>query len=304
MRKFLRTHSIGIAFLLIGVAIDVMLYHIIGSPFGVTFGILAGVVTGTEGSDATGSQYKELGPATVYFGKKTSTQPNLTGTITAAATTTVTGTGTQFTTELAVGDWILPATMTNPVQVKSIASNTSLVVQGSAITVTGDTFKKAIQTYLGYNEAVTLKYGLTKTGMKSAQEGTNDADAAVTGYKCEVEFGMVAATPSRKAKVLQGWKLNRDTSTGLIKGQAFTFPIGQLDSNVWDELRIVRWRGGAESSAAMDTILITRAAPVADSEAKFDASTQMIFKTMFKGYVDDTVLFGGAPVIMSMGDLS
>ena len=289
MRKFLRTHSIGIAFLLIGVAIDAMLYHVIGSPFGVTFGVLAGVVTGTEGSDATGSQYKELGPATVYFGKKTSTQPNLTGTITAAATTTVTGTGTQFTTELVV---------------KSIASNTSLVVQGSAITVTGDTFKKAIQTYLGYNDAVTLKYGLTKTGLKSAQEGTNDADAAVTGYKCEVEFGMVAATPSRKAKVLQGWKLNRDTSTGLIKGQAFTFPIGQLDSNVWDELRIVRWRGGAESSAAMDTILITRAAPVADSEAKFDAATQMIFKTMFKGYVDDTVLFGGAPVIMSMGDLS
>lgn len=74
---------------------------------------------------------------------------NLTGTIaTTASSTTLTGTGTSFTTELVVGDVIKLSGISSTFVVQAIASNTSLTVTSApSSSTTGNTFAKYASQY-------------------------------------------------------------------------------------------------------------------------------------------------------------
>lgn len=258
---------------------------------------------GNEGPSALGGIYPRLGPCNVYYGDPT--PATLTGT-TAVVTdsTTVTGTGTAFNTELAVGDYVAFGSMTSAVKVTAIASATSMTVSKKVTTAAGDAVKKINCIYLGQTQDTTLKYGLKKKDLTESQNGESPADRAVTGYECTVEMTLTRASLARLGKMLQGFILHK-TAGGDIDGGAFTLPIGEMDSEVVDKLTIVRIVKGAESTDAADTITIPRAAPTLEAiEAKFDSSSQFVTKGMFTGYADENTLFSGKPVIFSVGTLT
>lgn len=261
------------------------------------------IIVGDKGPSALGGIYPRLGPCNAYFGNPTPL--TLTGTTGAVANSTaVTGVGTAFNTELVVGDYVSFGTMTSAVQVVAIASATAMTVDLPVTTVLLDAVKKVRCIYLGQTQDTTLKYGLKKKELTESQSGETRADKAVTGYECGVDFTLTRASLERLGKILQGFLLHR-TGAGAIDGAAFTLPIGEMDSEILDILTLVRIVKGAESTDAKDTITIPKAAPTLEGiEAKFDAATQFITKTMFEGYADPATLYQGKPVIFSVGVLT
>lgn len=260
-------------------------------------------IPGTDGSSAIGGAYPRLGPCNLYFGKKAGTL--MTGT-TAVNTnsTTVTGVGTAFATEFVVGDYVSFGSMTTAVRITAIASPTSMTVNKAVTTALLDTVKKISCIYLGQTQDTTFKWGNKKKELTESQNGESPANRVTTGYECSVEATHTRATLERMARIAQGLLLHKDTN-GVIDGAAFTLNLGEMDSDIWDELTLVRMKGGAESSDPKDQITIPLAAPQVEGvESKFDAATQFITKSMFTGYADPDNLYQGRPLIWYLGTLT
>jgi hypothetical protein len=279
------------------------LYKSIFGFGGISLGLI-GTIDGIEGASALGSNTLGLGPANIYFGNFSAT--TLTGTVdTTSGDATVTGTGTAFDTELAVGDIINIVGITGNLQVASIASATSLELTANAsATVAGAAATQINAVNLGGVDGVTLKYGVKKTELKESQKGDNPADKAVTGYTCEIECSMTRPTLVRLEKVLQGFLLNRNITTAAIEGAAFTLPIGETDLEIAGQLKIVRISKGAESTDPLDVITVPLCAPNTEAETKYDATTQRMVKSMFTGYADENTLYNGKPVIFYLGSIA
>lgn len=262
-------------------------------------------IEGTLGNSALGGRYLRLGPCNVYFGKENPTQ--LTGTVDRDATNLkeLDGTGTSFTTELKVGDYIIfdLAYTGVPYRVVSITNNTILLVDRDLPNLTNSNIYKVELIFLGGTDATTLKWKVNKADLKISQEGDSAADRAVTGYEVSVEMGLAQPTLERLDAIVQGFFTQLDSNAN-YKGGAFTLPIGQMDSEIAGELHLIRIVKGAESNDSLDHIRIYRAVPVTDSEVKYDASSQLFVKQTFNVYVDKTRKVNGAPVIFTVGDIT
>ena len=99
-----------------------------------------------------------MGPAYLHYGEDIADVSNLTGTVSVtAASTAITGVGTAFTTDFAVGDWIAIAGLATDLQIQTITSNTAMVAMlPAASTVATATFKKVDQIDLGDTMNITL----------------------------------------------------------------------------------------------------------------------------------------------------
>jgi len=242
-----------------------------------------------------------LGPANMYWGDVNPVA--LTGTADATASTTIAGTGTAFTTELNVGDYIEFASLPLQVfRVMEITNDTEIVID-TAVTVTADDMSVVSLTWLGCSTETILRLGNLKTGLKESQKGDSDADMANTGYTCEVELGLTRAGLERLRRTMRGVVLSYDAS-GEIKGAGFTLNLGESDREIAAPLHLVRIVGGAESNNPKDHVVIPVAAPNTGAEWTMDATTQHVVQTMFKGYVDENTLINGKPVIAYLGDIS
>lgn len=256
---------------------------------------------GKEGASIFGKDGYRLGPSSVYYGKITPLA--LAGTVAAAGSATLTGTGTAFTTALKIGQWVKIGTLA-PRQVLHITSDTSLLLD-AVVTASGDTISLIRAIYLGDYDALGVKIGLEKQELKGALKGATRADKAINGYKCDIELGLVNSSLARLEAVMQGFILNRDSTTGAIKGAGFSVPIGQSDSDIWDELHVYRMVSiGVESTDPLDHLVIPLAAPMTDADTKYDASTQLTFKTAFTGYIDENTTLGGVPLVAYLGDIT
>jgi hypothetical protein len=264
---------------------------------------IAPVITGDKGSSFFGSNNLTLGPANVYYGNFN--LPNLAGTISITINTdTVTGVGTAFNTVLKVGDYVLFNSSTIPVQIKEITSATSMKTMTLApSTLAAVTFKKVECVNLGGNDGVTLKFGVKKTELKEAQAGDNAADKAITGYMCDIEFGLTRTTLERIEKLLQGFQTQRNIGGDYVGG-GFGYPSGETDLDIASQLRIVRIKKGIESIDPMDLVTILKCAPNVEAESKYDATSQRVMKTMFTGYIDPTVTINGVAQIFTFGTVT
>jgi hypothetical protein len=260
---------------------------------------------GSLGSSALGSNNLRLGPCNAYYGSDDYIQ--LTGTADRDAVNLkeLVGTGTSFTTELKVGDWILFSTTYTgiPYRVVKINSNTSLEVDRDLPSLTGTNIYKTDLIFLGRTDATTLKWKVNKADLKASQEGDSPADRAVVGYEVSIEMGLAEPTLERLDRIVQGFIAQFDSS-GNYKGGAFTLPIGQSDSEIANTLHLIRIVKGQESSDVLDHIRIFKAVPVTDSEVKYDASSQLFMKQTFNAYIDRTKKVNGAPVIFVVGDVT
>lgn len=260
---------------------------------------------GILGKTALGSDGLRLGPCNVYYGKENPIQITGTGNEDAIDTKKLSGTGTSFTTELKVGDWIVfNNTYTGvPWRVVKINSDTELLVDRDLPDLTSNNIYKVDLIYLGGTDATSLKWKINKADLKVSQEGDAAADRAVTGYEVSVEMGLASPTLERIDKIVQGFIAQFDTN-GNYKGGAFTLPIGEMDSEIASELHLIRIVKGAESTDPLDHIRIFKAVPVVDSEVKYDASSQLFMKQTFNVYVDRTRKVNGKPVIFAVGDIT
>jgi len=96
------------------------------------------VTSGYDFNQSLKSVYYNTGSATTSFTADISpVNVQLTGSVTASASTTITGTGTLFESELVVGDFITFAGTSIQRKVVTITDNNTIVIAGSAVTVTG-----------------------------------------------------------------------------------------------------------------------------------------------------------------------
>lgn len=261
-------------------------------------------VMGNEGESFLGSPNLELGTCHAYAVKKDGV--NLVGTVsTTLGSPNITGTSTTFLTDFESGDWIFITGILKPLQIKTITSNTALVLHNNvSSTVATATYQSVKVIFQGGFDKLSLKFGNKKTELKESQGGDNASDKVITGYMCDVEFGASRSTLVRLSSNLQGFKLIRDTVTGLIKGAVFTYAGGERDSDNFVKLILVKIISGVESTNPMDTFIIPKCNANVEGEFTFDATSQRFTKTMFTGYKDEDTLFEGKPVIAYMGELT
>jgi hypothetical protein len=147
--------------------------------------------------DTTGQVFQSGCPAivkldTVDFdsgGVAVTTATNLTGTVAkTAASATLTGTGTLFTTELAVGDWIqVPGTQNERRQVVTITNNLSLAVTGAnfVYSASGQTGVKVLEALKAVEAGIYIAcfeydWDTGTTGYRETRVYVNGADASGT----------------------------------------------------------------------------------------------------------------------------
>lgn len=181
----------------------------------------------------------------------------LIGSVTASASTAVTGAGTSFQTDLVVGDYVLLGTTLR--RVTAVNSQTSITVD-SAITVTGETISR-IQTTIKEPESVSLLFPFDNYAVKSVRGSAgNDTvysvmemltgtagstDSGGTGY-CNLTVGTSSGTMASEAETdnyIVVW--NDTTSGGAIiapvtttrSGSSVTFKL--LNTYAGDSFKVI-----------------------------------------------------------------
>lgn len=242
-------------------------------------------IPGVEGEHFPGGPRPDLGPCNAYLGKSTPTA--LTGTVSATASQTLTGTATAFTTELWVGAYLAIGSIVTALRVIEIVDDVTAKVH-IPVDATADSVSLITIMHIGNTDATTIKYGFSKTDLTESQNGTGPADSVKTAFTCNIEMGLTRATLERMEHLISAYDLQRNQTTGAIEAAALTAPLYERDSGIWDELHLVRIRQDVESSNPNDHWTFFRAAATVDAEVKSDAASQIINKSMFTCYRDET----------------
>lgn len=154
--------------------------------------------------------------------------------------------------------------------------------------------------YLGQFDSLTISKKVTKVDLMESQAGAAPADKAVSSQNYTLSLGMSRATVDRMEKIVQGFKVDRDTS-GQPQRLFLSSVIGQLDSSIVKQLTVIEIIDGIEADPVTLPFHIwyfPKAAPMSDStELVYDAATQRYYKTTFQIYVDENILdHTGRPV--------
>lgn len=247
-----------------------------------------------------------------YIGKVTAIASNtsltvsVSGTVGSGATikkavTTLTGTGTLFLTELEVGDSITFDGLSYAT-ISAIASDTSATLESASALFNASLYRPFTAIDLGGVDAVTVKSSTKKVGLQEAQYGESDADAVVTGGDCSVEFSITRSSLDRMAKIMQGFETRK--SSGVYAGYGIGVSLGENDSDIVEQLTLVRIVGGVESTDPLDTLHFPLSAPKTEAEWKYDAKTQRLTKSMFTAYRSPNHVLNGKQLFCYAGALS
>ena len=197
--------------------------------------------------------------------------------------TTLTGTGTTFLTDLVIGNYVSVGSGSYIAKITAIASNTSLTLASAAIPANGNTYRLTNAIFLGNTDATTLKFSVKKAELKDSQYGDSPADQATTGADCSIEAGLSMASLERIEAVTQGFETEKNSS-GVITSFGFGVSLGETDLEIADQLTLVKIEKGVESSNPLNILHFPLAVPKVEAEAKYDASSQRFYKTMFTCY--------------------
>jgi hypothetical protein len=245
-----------------------------------------------QGSSIFGSKDGALGPANAYW--RTEPQANLTGTISVTGTT-VSGTGTAFTTELEVGDWVALGTGNVIRQVASIADNDDMTLTESATISSGSTIKKVVAIPLGRTGKISIQDGDKWAEIKFSQQGDSPANMVRVGNETMVEIEIAEAAASLLYSLNDSYNVQK---TGVnIVSMARTLNIGTRHSDIWRQLTIVKLVGQGDSNENLEIVHFPLAAPDFETKIDFDASSQQLIPVKFNVYPDYTKLINGKPVI-------
>lgn len=217
------------------------------------------------------------------------------------AITTVTGTGTAFDTEFAVGDYITSDGL-KYAKITAIASATALTIDAATLLLNASAIRKFTAINLGGVDSVSIKASTKKVGLQEAQYGESDADAVVTGGDCSVEFSITRSSLDRLQRIMQGFVTHK--TAGTYDGYGIGVALGENDSDIVQQLTLVRIVGGVESTNPLDTLHFPKSAPKTEAEWKYDAKTQRLTKSMFTAYRSADHVLDGKELFCYAGNLT
>lgn len=152
---------------------------------------------------------------------------------------------------------------------------------------------------LGDTDSIKIKFGVSKTDLKSSQKGNQPADRAVDGQTCEITMGLAMATLARLEQVQAGFIVDRDTD-GNPRQLFFSKVIGQRDSaraTQYTFKEIIDGVEATEEDNPMHIIDFPKCCPKGDPvELTFDAATQRYYGTMLFCYESDELDNAGRKV--------
>lgn len=217
------------------------------------------------------------------------------------AITTVTGSGTAFTTEFAVGEYITSDGISYA-KITAIGSATALTIDAPSLLLNASAIRKFTAVNLGGVDAVTIKISTKKVGLQEAQYGESDADAVVTGADASVELAITRSAIDRLKKIMQGFVTH--SAAGVYDGYGIGVSLGENDSDIVQQLTVVRIVGGIESSNPLDILHFPKSAPKTEAEWKYDAKTQRLTKAMFAIYRSPDHVLDGKELFCYAGNLT
>lgn len=256
----------------------------------------------SNGKTFFGQESGELGPANVYW--NSAQRANITGTIdVTTGLNTLTGTGTQFTTELFEGGYILTAGG-RLYQVENITSATAAtLVTNATATETGVTARPFYTVWLGQTQNVVMSDAQQFSPITFIQQGQSPVNNVETGYEASVQVDLGEGSVERLTQIFEHIRASRDALTAAVEGYYRKITIGQAHSDYWQRLTIVKIKGGVDSTDPLEKVTFLRCAPMSNMNVTYDATSQRILQATFQLYKSDYYV-GGAPLLWYGGDIS
>ncbi len=147
-----------------------------------------------------------------------------------------------------------------------------------------DTASGGVDLNLGGVDQLTVTKSVTKLELREAQAGDRPADRAVTAQIYQISCGLSRATVERLEQVVQGFEVQRDSNTDIVR-LYLSDVVGQRDSSIWKQMTLKEIVDGLESTNPFEIWDFWRAAPMSDNvELVFDASSQRYYGILFECY--------------------
>ncbi len=134
------------------------------------------------------------------------------------------------------------------------------------------------------SESVTFKNPQEKADMKSMQTGTKAANRVIVGEEVSLEMGLGEAGLEILQQILQGFRIEYHVDNTTIKRAGKIKSIGREDTADLVYVKVVKIRGGAESTNPLDTTYFVAGPATEELTLVFDTSTQQFVNFMLKGY--------------------
>ncbi|MDO6383421.1 hypothetical protein [Leptospira santarosai] len=260
-----------------------------------------------NGSTIVGRPDGGIVPVDIDYGRPYARCPIQPGLISVAANSkNVTGDASTNFTLLKPGDYINLSPTVRPSQIESITNASSMIIKDPIeMALTNGVWKIAEQMYMGLTLETSMEESIGYADFKALQKGAQVYKKLVNSYMLTVKAKLIEPVAERLQRVIPGFKINYDQTTGNIKGAARTVPM-------WQELI----RGGGQeldltaliapevrSSDPMDKIIIPNALCYAEPKWEFTGEAGITLEVKWECFVSKDEIFAGYPLAWYMGDL-
>ncbi|WP_078124007.1 hypothetical protein [Leptospira alexanderi] len=265
-----------------------------------------------SGSTAVGRPDGGLIPVDLDFGapyEKVVARP---GTISVSANSNVvTANGAASFADIKSGDFLNLAPNIPASQVESVSGPSSLTIKDPLTTaITNGVYKRAYQMYMGLTLEAKMEESIGYAEFKASQRGSQAYKKLLNSYMLTFSAKLVEPVAERIAKVIPGFAINYDQTTGNIKGAARTVPMWK--EYMWNDLTSGRGQQleataliapEVRSLDPMDKIIIPNALCYTEFKQGMDGETGAVLEIKWECFVSKDFLFAGYPLAWYMGDL-
>lgn len=224
----------------------------------------------------------DSGPANVYI------KEALTGTVTTtAASANVTGTGTKFLSEVAVGDYLVVTGITTELEVLSVTSDTALVLKANSGTAVSSASASAFKNVGGIVDGVTVSTETTAFDLKVDQLGESPFDSVTSGKSARISFAFAEISlTNRRRSMLEA---NSIVGTGASQRLDISTSVGLSSRSVAKHLRVVPIIGNVETTDKNKILNFPLASPTGETqEETYGVSQQRSLRATFQAWPDLT----------------
>ncbi|EMO43791.1 hypothetical protein LEP1GSC161_0330 [Leptospira santarosai str. CBC1416] len=265
-----------------------------------------------NGSTAVGRPDGGLIPVDIDYGAPYDKVPALLGAISVAANSrNVIGSGGADFTQLKSGDFLNLSPNIPPSQIESITGSGAMTIKEPITTaITNGIYKRALQMYMGLTLEAKMEESIGYAEFKASQRGNQAYKKLLNSYMLTVSAKLVEPVAERTAKVIPGFFINYDQTTGNIKGAARTVPMWK--EYMWNDLASGRGQQleltaliapEVRSLDPMDKIIIPNALCYTEFKQGMDGEVGAVLEIKWECFVSKDLLFAGYPLAWYMGDL-
>lgn len=261
-------------------------------------------IPGVDGFGFFAQDGGAIGPCAAIWDTETPT--DLAGTVSATASSTLTGVGTAFQTDFAVGDYMIINTSPTPtiVKIRAIASATSLTMADpetgleATYTIAAlSTYAKWTTLYLGKSMEAGISFDMEEkiAGTKTSDDGEVETNHFSTGSELIVKVPLAEASLERLvATMTKSINVTRDAN-GMIVAASFGNRVGRNFKANAKRLTLISYKDGTVSTTALDRLDVFKAYPMGNLKIERNATAQYQVELTFRCYADPRYKKNGVP---------